>query len=318
MVLNIGDLIKNKRLEDKLTQSQLAEGICARETISQLESNKTLPRLFIIEQVLGKLSIDGDTLLALPGSEKDIYSIKKQAEIYGYMYNAEKFPKEGGRDLKEALEALENDKYIHKNYKFFLLKFGYTHLYIYSESEQNLELAEESAFTLLRKYRPNFDLKQIKIYYLTSTELNLINRLSYLYRLKNEPQTSIKMLEKSKSFQEEKHLDRDLRGLRPIYISTIMHLADNFLLSNNFEEALKLVNKYYLRIKEHDSLKLVMKFLYVQCIALLNLGRDKEGKEIFEKICLLHNTVDNLFIQLDPTRPDVREWMAYVKEVYGI
>jgi len=61
-----------------------------------------------------------------------------------------------------------------------------------------------------------------------------------------------------------------------------------------------------------------MKFLYVNCLALLNLGRQNEGAEIFNKICLLHSTVDNLFIQLDPKRPNVKEWIAYVREHWGI
>ena len=318
MILNIGGLVKNRRLELGLTQAQVAEGICTRETISQLESNKTLPRLFAVDKILDKLTIDGDTLLALPGSKQDMYSLKKQAEIFALMYNAEKEPKEGEKNLKEALEALSNDRDIDENYKSFLLDFGYTHLYIYGKAEQNLELAESRAFSLLCKHRPGFNLSKLGTYYLTSTELNIINRLSYLYRLKNEPKTAIYMLEKSKSFQEEKQLDRDLRGFRPIYISTIMHLADTFLDSNHFEEALGLVNTHYPRLKEHDSLKLVMKFLYIHCLALLNLGRKKEGEEIFNKICLLHDTVDNLFIQLDPKRPDAGEWIGYIKETYGI
>jgi hypothetical protein len=174
------------------------------------------------------------------------------------------------------------------------------------------------AFSLLRKYRPDFDVLQLDTYYLTSTELNIINRLSYLYRLKGEPKTAVYILDTSKTFQEEKQLDRDLRGFRPIYISTIMHLADTFLVSSRFEEALKLFDTHYPRLKEHDSLKLVMKFLYVRCLALLNLGRKQEGEEVFNKIRLLHDTVDNLFIQLDPNRPDVTEWIDYVRDTYGI
>jgi transcriptional regulator with XRE-family HTH domain len=318
MVLNIGSLVKNRRIELGLSQAQVAEGICMRETISRLEKNKALPRLFLIDKILDKLTIDGDTLICLPSSKQDIYSLKKQTEIYGYMYNAEKFPKEGGRKLKKALERLNKDDNIDDSYKSFLLDFGYTHLYIYSKEERRLDLAEEMAFSLLRKYRPGFDVSQLDTYYLTSTELNIINRLSYLYRLKGEPKTAVYILEISKAFQENKQLDRDLRGFRPIYISTIMHLADTFLVSSCFEEALNLFDTYYPRLKEHDSLKLVMKFLYVRCLALLNLGRKQEGEEAFSKIRLLHDTVNNLFIQLDPNRPNVTEWIAYIRDTYGI
>ena len=318
MLLNIGDLVKHRRAELGLTQAQVAEGVCSRETLSQLEHNKTLPQLFVIDKVLDKLALDGATLLTLPASKQNIYSLKKQAEIYSLMYQAEKSPRDGGEQLKLALETLVSDSEIDESYKQFLLNFGYTHLYIYSETERNLPLAQERAFRFLRQYRPDFDLSKLGTYYLTSTELNIINRLSYLYRLKGECETAIDILNASKSFQEAKQLDRDLRGLRPIYVSTLMHLADTYLLFERFEEALALVDVYYALIKEHDSLKLVMKFLYVQCLALLNLGQKATGVAVFDKICLLHETVDNTFIQLDPERPDVREWMAYVKQTHEV
>ena len=318
MLLNIGNLVKSRRQELNLTQAQVAEGICTRETISQLESNKTLPRLFVVEKVFDKLTIDAGTLLTLPSSKQDIYSLRKQAEIYEHMFNAEKYPAQGGASLKQALEALETDKDIDEYYKSFLLYFGYAHLYIYSEADRNFELAEATALGFLRKYRIDFNLTELATYYLTSIELNMINRLSYLYRLKDEPHKAIFILEKSIAFQEEKQLNRDLRGLRPIYLSTLMHLADTYLVARRFQEALNLVNTHYPRLKEHDSLRHVIKTLYVHCLALLNLGRKEEGTEIFEKICLLHSTVDNLFIQLDPTRPDVDGWMAYVKETWGV
>ena len=318
MLLNIGDLVKNRRLELGLTQAQVAEGICSRETISQLENNKTLPQLFVIDKVLDKLTINADTLLTLPSSKQDIYSLKKQSEIHEHMYMAEKYPAEGGKSLKDALESLSNDNNIDEQYKNFLLDFGYTHLYIYSETDRNIALGEARALGFLSKYRPHFDFAMLDTYYLTSFELNMINRLSYLYRLKNEPDTAIYILDKIKTFQEKNQLNRDLRGFRPIFISTIMHLADTYLVSNRFEAAITLVNAYYPQLKEHDSLRLVMKMLYVHCLALLNLGRKTEGTNIFNKICLLHDTTDNLFIQLDPKRPDVNEWIAYVKHTYGI
>ena len=318
MLLNIGNLVKSRRLELGLTQAQVAEGICTRETIGQLESNKTLPRLFIVEKVFDKLTIDADTLLTLPSSKQDIYSLKKQSEIHEHMYNAEKYPAQGGESLKKALVALDNDKDVDETYKNFLLDFGYAHLYIYGEADRNLELGEAKSFNFLRKHRPDFELARLDTYYLTSFELNMINRLSYLYRLKDEPHKAVFILEKSISFQEEKQLNRDLRGLRPIYLSTIMHLADTYLVSQCYEEALALVNTHYPRLKEHDSLRHVMKTLYVHCLALLNLGRKDEGEEVFNKICLLHSTVDNLFIQLDPARPNVDEWIVYVKETWGI
>ena len=318
MVFNIGNIIKSRRQQLGITQEQAAEGICTRETISLIENNKISPNLFILDKLMDKLALDTAGLFGIPGSQQDIYSLAKQSEIFLQMYHAEKNPTEGGRNLRQMLRALKSDDLLDESYKQFLLDFGYTHLYIYSTADRNLDRAERRAFRLLRRHRNGFNLADLSKYYMTSTELNIINRLSYLYRLRGEPQTAIDILQTSRTFQEQSTLNRDLRGFRPIYISTIMHLTDAMLLAGLFDDALALADEYFPKLLEHDSLKLTIKLMYVRCLAFLNLGRQAEGEQLLGEISTLCGAVDNLFVQLDPQRPDVSEWLAYIWERFGI
>jgi len=49
MFVSVGDLVKHHRAKMGITQEQLAEGICSRETIGMIELGKRLPKHFIPE-----------------------------------------------------------------------------------------------------------------------------------------------------------------------------------------------------------------------------------------------------------------------------
>ena len=56
--IKIGDLIKHYRIEKGLSQDQLAEGICSRKYISQLETHQNIPTLFIINALSTRLGVN--------------------------------------------------------------------------------------------------------------------------------------------------------------------------------------------------------------------------------------------------------------------
>lgn len=57
-VMILGDKIKEKRLEQGLTQSELAEGICTQASISNLEHNTTIPSLTILLAIGSRLNME--------------------------------------------------------------------------------------------------------------------------------------------------------------------------------------------------------------------------------------------------------------------
>lgn len=53
----IGELIKSNRKKKKITQSQLAEGICSQSVISSIESGYDMPNVFLFYQICKKLDL---------------------------------------------------------------------------------------------------------------------------------------------------------------------------------------------------------------------------------------------------------------------
>lgn len=56
--IKIGDIIKHYRIERGLSQDELAEGICSRKYISQLETHQNIPTLFIINALSSRLGVN--------------------------------------------------------------------------------------------------------------------------------------------------------------------------------------------------------------------------------------------------------------------
>lgn len=56
--IKIGDLVQHYRIQKGLTQKELAEGICSREYIYQLEAHKKIPTLYMVNLLSERLGIN--------------------------------------------------------------------------------------------------------------------------------------------------------------------------------------------------------------------------------------------------------------------
>ena len=75
--IKIGDIIKHYRLEKGLSQDELAEGICSRKYISQIEKHQNIPTLYIINALSAKLGVNLYDSYAIMLQHHDIETHKK-------------------------------------------------------------------------------------------------------------------------------------------------------------------------------------------------------------------------------------------------
>lgn len=75
--IKIGDIIKHYRMEKGLSQDELAEGICSRKYISQLETHQNIPTLFIINALSARLGINLYDSYAIMLQHHDMETHKK-------------------------------------------------------------------------------------------------------------------------------------------------------------------------------------------------------------------------------------------------
>ena len=75
--ITIGEIIKHYRLQKKLSQEKLAQGICDRKYISHIELGKQIPTLDIVNQLSKRLGINLYETYALMLRHHDIETHKK-------------------------------------------------------------------------------------------------------------------------------------------------------------------------------------------------------------------------------------------------
>lgn len=175
----LGDLIKAKRLENGLTQAELAAGICTQASISNLEKNQRIPPLMTLLAIGNRLNLNFDEL-----SDYAIEQENPTSDVFNRVRTLRKQFK-----LKEAydliIEELPLDKlktyHKKKQYYYYL---GITGLLGYnkiSEAHYNFNLALSS------ESEPNLDFYDI----LT------INGIGLAYYFESEEEKARTYFEKS-------------------------------------------------------------------------------------------------------------------------
>lgn len=114
--MNVGTMIKDARRAKGLNQQELCEGICTQATISNLESNRTLPNARTLKLIADRLMIDFNELMDLFPNKNGKNEILQSAKVSLRMKDYEKVRK---ILLKNSnLKKLSNNEV--KEYHYYL------------------------------------------------------------------------------------------------------------------------------------------------------------------------------------------------------
>ncbi|MFR4248946.1 MAG: helix-turn-helix domain-containing protein [Leuconostoc lactis] len=155
----IGELIKSNRKKKKITQSQLAEGICSQSVISSIESGYDMPNVFLFYQICKKLDLpltDSfiQEILGFDRSNKfaeHVFQLCKNHqydEIIEYM------------DSSKILDDLESDRDFQTYYYYYACALYQTKKN-FLDVERYLKLA--IACTMKKPYKPGNEIEILLI-----------------------------------------------------------------------------------------------------------------------------------------------------------
>lgn len=173
----IGELIKKRRLELKLTQEQLCEGICEPITISRLENGRQTPSMNKLRVLLQRLDLPEDKYYALL-SKNEMQVSDLQTEIVSC--NVLKDSERGLPKIDELEEIADpDDPLIHQ----FILRSKV--LLGKKENEQIIPYTYEEKldmlFEAIRLTAPNFDIDAIYEGLYSIDEVKVINQIATVY-----------------------------------------------------------------------------------------------------------------------------------------
>ncbi len=167
-ILTIGSLIREFRLEQKLSQQILCQGLCSKSKLSKIENGVLQPDIFLAEALLQRLGIS-ERIFTFWGDARDakIYELKFRLIHRQHLSNEE---------LLAYLNELNN---VITSKDILLRQFYLLEVALLKESplERIPPLFEALHCTL-----PGFDVNLIQNYRLSWAELTILNNIAFDYR----------------------------------------------------------------------------------------------------------------------------------------
>ena len=166
-MLSLGGLIRELRIEQKLSQTILCYGLCSKSKLSKIENNILQPEIALAEALLQRLGINDNAFTFLGNKhESELSSLQQALRKTKYSdYNLVK-------NLLHSMEKVLTPKDT-LYYQYFLYK-----------NTNYLENCEEiitQLNTALSLTLPNFNINEILNYRLSWLELTILNNLSAAY-----------------------------------------------------------------------------------------------------------------------------------------
>lgn len=173
----IGELIKKRRQELKLTQEQLCEGICEPITISRLENGRQTPSMNKLRVLLQRLDLPEDKYYALL-NKNEMQVSDLQTEIVSC--NVLKDSERGLPKIDELEEIADPDDPLIRQFilrsKVLLGKRENEQIIPYTY-EEKLDML----FEAIRLTAPNFDIDAIYEGLYSIDEVKVINQIATVY-----------------------------------------------------------------------------------------------------------------------------------------
>jgi len=210
-LINVNLLIRETRKMRGLTQEQLAEGICSRETIVKLENGKQKPNWYIIKEVLMRLGLDPELYNTGVVSQGEARLIEQLGECFSLMNNMKFDEVKVLIDKIEAEIESQADSVWRSELGHGLLLRIKAQFYSFTASSDipftylNVSLAIECALECLKTMRPNFELSNVPDYYLAVNEYRLLLVLAKSYVESGDFDTGIQLYYMLKANMEKKY-----------------------------------------------------------------------------------------------------------------
>lgn len=271
---SIGEIIRYLRKEQKLTQEELADGICSNVTISRIESGTQMPSDRIINQLLERL---GSNLYMTANTSRERRDLKAEQHL---SLIAQKV---NNGDLSAAsalLSELESEKItdIQSRQLFVLLKAS---IELNSETCRADEIIEDlqSGLALTKK---DFSFTQFQDVPLTVREANLLNALCAAYFKNNECDRAAALAkELSENLIRHKH---SFQNEPELLLNALINLSQLLENEEDYDGALKICEQAITASKESPFQIMFAELQYFKAKLLLKLGQKEACRELLSAI----------------------------------
>ena len=292
MFSDISAIVKSRRKYLGMTQSQLAEGICRRETIARLESGKRKTDFFIANEVMHKLGLIMESGIEIPIS-RDCSTVRERNIELNQLSAVHDY-----RGCMEFVEKWKDHRLFRKGtYGYIIIKQAEITAYFHNGDPNGPDRTYAIIYEILNILRPGFQLEKIGDYYLSQLETATLQNLSVHYALhKNDWNKGIELLEKVTKALEVKYVK--ITGFGKWYYRNMLgFLCMFYLQAGRFQDALETAENcigfffdgYLATVSPAPCF---YRGMCVKAASLIKLGRKEEGEEQYKKFLMLSYVLD--------------------------
>lgn len=273
--IHIGEIIKQRRLELKLTQEELCEGICEPPTMSRIEKGHQTPTHSKLKALLSRLNLPSEKYYALmSNNELEIEQLK--TEIASCNMRGQYL--EGLNKINQLEKLIEASDLLSKQ---FILRcqahLGYIlndKLFEYTPKEK-LDLLFQAIHITI----PNFDMDAIGSHWYSIDEMKIINQIAITYTEDGKRRTAIDLY-----YQLYKYIKKRL-VINNDNVPIAILIAYNYSLDLSDEkrhaEALEVANWGWNISIQWGRMNHIGGLLYVLGEASYHLNHLEESKQYF-------------------------------------
>lgn len=247
----IGDIIRDFRMEQGVSQPTLCHGLCSKSKLSKIEGRTLQPDIALAEALLQRLGIS-ERIFTFWGNKREVQFYELKFETMHV--RSSKQQKLIHKNI-ERMECLSKEKDILWKQECLVAKA------LLSPAQEALPLLDEA----LRLTLPEFDIHQILNYRLTWQELSILNNMAYLYGTSDELCKGILYFLQLLEYQRKTPLDIQMRIT--ILPATIYMYCHSLYKAKLFREISILPTSLDLFVMRY-TLTADMLFLFYYCQAL--------------------------------------------------
>ena len=227
-IFYFGDLIRDLRTEQKLSQQIVCQGLCSKSKLSKIENNYLQPDIALAEALLQRLGLS-ERVFTFWGTEKDLTLHKIKFRLLHLNLYKETLRE---KYFNKIETVVDNKNILHKQY-YFLQKLPFI---------ENLQEKIETAETALHLTLPNLTFENIDSYCLSWNELSILNLISYT--LDNTQRSYNNTLNFSYILNYGKRHILDIIFQNQFYPVTVSHFIRSLYLQKHFQEVLEYKNLF--------------------------------------------------------------------------
>ena len=266
---SLGDIIRELRKKKKLTQEELADGICSSVSISRIESGIQMPSSSTLEKILAKL--DASTYQIC-----NIYYKNEREKKFDEL--SEEALNRGDLDYAKSVLAKLNEYEISDMTSRQVLNFLNGTIALLEKKDCAVDCLKEALFCT----KPSLDFSFFRNVLLSYVEANILSVISIAYYQNGNLIDAVMILREL--LEALKNVESTERNYGIIRINVSMNLASLLTEIGKEQDALTVVEEAEKWALDHSELTLMPELEFVKAKVLYKSGKIKKTKKISESI----------------------------------